>query len=237
MLGLGLHATVGLVPMGVILFLAIVLYPGDLLKREAPKKTAAGRAGASVDIPIPWIPLIAVCLIVTLRSWVYMSAITYMPMYFQGRDIALESGSLLLTVFLACGAAAGLYGGPSLRQDRPQERHRGIIAALSLPGGPNAAARRTLGLDPGRGVGGRPAGLFFGNHRPGPGTPAPLSRAGLRLDSGVGFGTGGLGAALTGYLADLYGLQTAFWFLTVGPLVSVGLAMLIRNPHPEPSTA
>jgi len=40
---------------------------------------------------------------VTLRSWVYLSFITYLPMFLQEQGLPLTTGSLMLTVFLTGG--------------------------------------------------------------------------------------------------------------------------------------
>ena len=96
-LGIGLHATLALIPVGVLLFLVIIFYPGDFLRRETAKKTSSQQKDGNKAAGIPWIGLIALCLIVTIRSWVYMSTITYLPLLFQSRGIQLASGSLILS--------------------------------------------------------------------------------------------------------------------------------------------
>jgi MFS transporter, FSR family, fosmidomycin resistance protein len=45
---------------------------------------------------------------------------------------------------------------------------------------------------------------------------------------GLGFGTGGLGTAFSGYLADKIGLEQTFWILAIVPLFSAVLAALIK---------
>jgi FSR family fosmidomycin resistance protein-like MFS transporter len=229
-LGLGLHATVGLVPVGVLLFLIIVFYPGDFLRRETQKKTNPAQAADQENSPIPWGSLIAVCLIVTLRSWVYMSAITYMPMLFQTRGIALQSGSLILTVFLASGAAAGLYGGHL--SDRIGRKSVIVWTSVLYP---ILAALMLLAHGPWIWVMAAASGaaLLASFSVTIVLTQELLPRylglaSGLIL--GLGFGTGGLGTALSGYLADMFGLDTAFWVIAGVPFLSVGLAMLIRVP-------
>lgn len=227
-LGLGLHATVGLVPVAVLLFLVIVFYPGDFLRREAEKKSVPAQQADPDTVPIPWVSLTAVCLIVTLRSWVYMSAITYMPMLFQTRGVALQSGSLILTVFLASGAAAGLYGG--YLSDKIGRKSvivwtsvlYPVLAALMLlvdgpwvwflAGASGAALLASFSVT-----------IVLTQEL----LPRNLGLAsGLIL--GLGFGTGGLGTAVSGYLADLFGLDMTFWMMAGVPFLSVGLALLIK---------
>lgn len=230
-LGLGLHATVGLVPVGVVLFLAIVLYPGDFLRRESEKRTGTKLDADAAALPIPWGSLISVCLIVTLRSWVYMSAITYLPMLFQDRGIALKSGSLILTVFLASGAAAGLYGGHL--SDRIGRKAVIVWTSLLYP---VLAVLMLLAKGPWIWIlaGASGAALLASFSVTIVLTQELLPRylglaSGLIL--GLGFGTGGLGTALSGFLADHFGLYSTFWVLACVPLLAAGLAALIKIPE------
>jgi len=229
-LGLGLHATVGLIPAGLLCFLAIVFYPGDFLHRESKIKPKSAQQVDQAAFPIPWVPLIAVFLIITLRSWVYMSAITYLPMLLQGQGMQLKSGSSILTVFLACGAVASLYGGHL--SDKVGRKSVIVVSSLIYP-----ILMALMLLTKGPWV-----WIFAGAS--GAALLAPYSvtvvltqellprylglASGLTL--GLGFGTGGLGTALSGYLADMFSLYITFWILAVAPLLCVGLAMLIKIP-------
>lgn len=228
-LGIGLHGTVGLIPVGLLLFLVVVFYPNDFLRRDATPATAAA-AAAGAHPPVPWRSVTAVCLLVTVRSWVYMSMITYLPLFFQARGMQLQSGSLLLTVYLACGAVAGLFGG---HLSDTIGRKKVIVGSFLLY--PLLAA------------------LLLLSHGPWVWLLAGLSGAALLasfsvtvvlaqellprylglasgLILGLGFGTGGLGTALSGFLADRIGLETTFWILAAAPLFSLPLVRLIRKP-------
>lgn len=229
-LGIGLHGTVGLIPIGLLLFLVIVFYPNDFLRRDAISPTASASAAAVAHPPVPWRSVTAVCLLVTVRSWVYMSMITYLPLFFQARGMHLQSGSLLLTVYLACGAVAGLFGG---HLSDTIGRKKVIVGSFLLY--PLLAA------------------LLLLSHGPWVWLLAGLSGAALLasfsvtvvlaqellprylglasgLVLGLGFGTGGLGTALSGFLADHIGLETTFWILAAAPLFSLPLVRLIRKP-------
>jgi MFS transporter, FSR family, fosmidomycin resistance protein len=230
-LGFGLHATVGLIPMCLVLFLVIAFYPGDFLQRCA-KPAAAGHAGAPPD-RVPWISLTAVCLIVVFRSWVYMSAITYLPLLFQSRGVQLASGSLILTLFLASGAAAGLFGGHL--SDKFGRKHVIILSSLLYP----LLAIATLlaqgpwlwlfaGLSGAALLSSFSVTIVLAQEL----LPRRLGLAsGLIL--GLGFGTGGLGSALSGHMADSIGLYHTFWILAVVPLLSAVVALFIRVPAKE----
>ncbi len=232
-LGIGLHATLWLIPLGALLFLVIRFYPGDFLHREVRKSTAAAVGGASAAVAIPWISLIAVCLIVTLRSWVYMSSITYLPMLFQSRGIQLSSGSLILTLFLTCGAAAGLFGGHL--SDRMGRKSVIVGSSLLFPllAGPMLL---TQGIWTWVLAGAAGAALLASFSVTIVLAQELLPRhlglaSGLIL--GLGFGTGGLGTALSGFLADRFGLTHTFGILALAPLVSAALTMLIKSPPAE----
>ncbi|MDD5204514.1 MAG: MFS transporter, partial [Desulfobacterales bacterium] len=129
-LGLGLRATAGLIVPGVLIALTILLYRGNILGGVASNPASSGSLDKK-DLLIPWVPLILVCLIVTLRSWVYMSFITYLPLFLKGQGLELKKASLLLTVFLAGGAAAGLYGG--YLSDRIGRKAVIIVSMLFYP--------------------------------------------------------------------------------------------------------
>jgi FSR family fosmidomycin resistance protein-like MFS transporter len=166
---------------------------------------------------------------VTLRSWVYVSLITFLPMFFQIKGVDLKSGSLMLTVFLAGGAAAGLYGGHL--SDRIGRRI--VIAAssliypflagllievgepwlwlLSVASGAALLASFSVTIVLAQELLPRHVGLASG------------------LVLGLSFGTGGLGTALSGYLADMIGLHQTGWILAFAPLLCALLVFFIRT--------
>jgi MFS transporter, FSR family, fosmidomycin resistance protein len=231
-LGIGLHATAWLIPACAVLFLIISLYPGDFLRREAGPRTAAGPTTAA--FAIPWVSLIAVCLIVTLRSWVYMSSITYLPMLFQSRGIQLSSGSLILTLFLACGAVAGLYGGHL--SDRIGRKRVIVVSSILFP---LLAVLMLLMKGPWIWVlAGAAGAALLASFSVTIVLAQELLPRNLGLASGLilglGFGTGGLGTALSGFLADTIGLYQTFWILAFAPLAGAALTALIKTPSPAP---
>jgi len=229
-LGFGLHATLGLLPPVALLFLLIVFYPSDFLRRETEKKKAVDASSTIKDV-IPWVPVILVCLIVTLRSWVYMSYITFLPMFFQSKGFELKYASLILTIFLASGAIAGLFGGHL--SDRFGRKSIIIISAFIYPffavmmisfEGPwiwimAAASGAAL-------LASFSVTIVLVQEL----LPKHLGLAsGLVL--GLGFGAGGLGTAISGFLADTIGLYQTFWMLAVVPFLAAGLAIFINVPH------
>lgn len=227
-LGFGLHSTIWLFFPGLLLFLVIIFYPGDFLKRESIGPVGP-KSGIDVSYrPILWSSLIAVCLIVILRSWVYVSFITYLPMFLQKQGFHLKAGSSMLTLFLIGGAVAGLYGGHL--SDRVGRRrviaismflYTPLMILLILSRGPwlwllavssGAAllASFSITVVVAQELLPRHVGLASG------------------LILGLSFGTGGLGSAFSGYLADQLGLHTTIWILSIAPLLGVILAAFVK---------
>jgi FSR family fosmidomycin resistance protein-like MFS transporter len=232
-LGFGLHATLGLLAPAVFLCSMIFFYRRDFLRPEAAIQPEASKDFNRTLQNIPWIPLIAVCLIVTLRSWVYVSFITYLPMFFQTQGIQLKTGSLMLTVFLVGGAVAGLYGGHL--SDQFGRRRVIIVSMLIYPilaslmilckggwiwlmaGASGAALLASFAVT-----------IVVAQEL----MPQFVGLAsGLIL--GLGFGTGGLGTALSGFLADRLGLYQVMWILALAPVLGALLAVFIRTAKNE----
>ncbi|MBU2498642.1 MAG: MFS transporter, partial [Proteobacteria bacterium] len=200
----------------------------------APRRTPSQSDDKDERDAIPWISLFMVCIIVTLRSWVYICLITYLPMYLQIRGLDLQTGSLMLTAFLACGAAAGLYGGNL--SDRVGRRRVIVVSMLVYPvfaslllvsegpwlwllaGASGAAllASASVAIVLTQELLPRHLGLASG------------------LIMGMGFGMGGVGSALAGWLADRIGLQETFWFLALIPaLAAIPAAFIKTRPAGE----
>ena len=162
-----------------------------------------------------------------------MSTITYLPLLFQSRGVQLASGSLILTLFLAAGAAAGLFGGHL--SDKIGRRQIIVISSLLYP----LLAAATLvsegvwvwvlaGISGAALLSSFSVTIVLAQEL----LPRRLGLAsGLIL--GLGFGTGGLGSALSGYLADSIGLDRTFWILAAVPLLSAFLANFIRVPSQQ----
>jgi len=228
-LGFGLHATIGLVGPGALMALAIFFCPGDFLQREAPTQGKTKSSDGNLQ-SVLWGSLILTCLVVTLRSWVYTSFITYLPMFLQEQGLPLKTGSLMLTVFLAGGAAAGLYGGHL--SDRVGRRRVIVISMLLYP---IFMSLMILSTGPIRWILAAASGaallssfsvtIVLAQEI----LPGNLGLAsGLIL--GLGFGMGGLGAAVSGWIADMVGLYKMAWVLALMPLLGSLIGAFIRTP-------
>jgi FSR family fosmidomycin resistance protein-like MFS transporter len=232
-LGFGLHATLGLLPPAALLCLIIFFYRGDFLRREPAVEEKSSKDFNRALQNIPWGSLIAVCLIVTLRSWVYISFLTYLPMFFQAQGIALKTGSLMLTVFLVGGAVAGLYGGHL--SDKVGRRR---VIAISMLLYPILAALMILS----KGgwiwlLAGASGAALLASFAVTIVVAQELMPQYVGLASGLilglGFGTGGLGTAFSGFLADKLGLYPVFWILALAPVLGAALAAFIPTGRSE----
>ena len=158
-----------------------------------------------------------------------MTFLTYLPMFFQGQGIDPKMGSMILAIFLMGGAASGLYGG--YLSDRIGRR--GVIAArmflsplfmtfmllsngvwlwlLAAASGAALLASFSVTVVLAQELLPRHLGLASG------------------LVLGLAFSTGGVGTALSGYIADMIGLYQTLWFLTFVPILGALLTALIKD--------
>jgi FSR family fosmidomycin resistance protein-like MFS transporter len=136
----------------------------------------------------------------------------------------------MLTVFLAGGAAAGLYGGHL--SDRVGRRRIIVVSMLLYPvfmslmilsSGPilwvlAAASGAAL-------LASFSVTIVLAQEL----LPRNLGLAsGLIL--GLGFGMGGLGAAVSGWIADMVGLYKTLWVLALVPVFGAVAGSFIRAP-------
>jgi len=232
-LGFGLHATLGLLAPGMLLCLILFFYGGDFLRREPAVIEKSSKDFNRALRNIPWVSLIAVCLIVSLRSWVYISILTYLPMFFETQGIQLQTGSLMLTVYLVGGAVAGLYGGHL--SDKVGRRRVIVVSMLIYP-----VLASLMILSKGGWIwllAGASGAALLASFAVTIVVAQELMPQYLGLVSGLilglGFGTGGLGTAFSGFLADKIGLYQVFWILALAPVLGAVIAAFIRTERSE----
>jgi MFS transporter, FSR family, fosmidomycin resistance protein len=226
-LTLGLRATIALIIPAILITLAILLYRRNFLQLDGAFGRSASAEGQTLP-PIPWIPLSLVCLTITFRTWVSSSYMTYLPTFLHDQGVGLESASLMLTGFLACGAAVGLLGG----HISDKVGRKSVIIATMLVY-PFFASMMILTSGP---------WLWFFVLASGAFLMASFSvsvvlaqellpgRLGLAagLTLGFGFGMGGVGAALSGQIADWIGLHDTMWVLAFVPVLGSITTAFIR---------
>ncbi|WP_027183690.1 MFS transporter [Desulfovibrio inopinatus] len=229
-LGFGLHATSGLIPIGVVLFIALVFYQYHAARNDRPKKSHPSHTPQQSTAAIPWFSVSCVCCIVILRSWVYVSVITYLPLLLQTQNIQLEIGSIILTIFLTSGVVASLYGGYlSDRIGRPKV----IICSLLLF--TVFSSLMLMSKGPWLWIlAGASGGALFASLSVTIVLTQELLPNNLGLASGLvlglSFGIGASGTAITGFLADHFGLSTTFWILAFAPILAAGLVAFVKVP-------
>ena len=227
-LGFGLAYTPVLLIPGTVLFLAIAAYSPKIPQAQ-PRSTGETTAEPLPGLnTLPWVALIAVFLIITFRSWVYISFITYLPMLLETRGVPLPMGGVLLTLFLVGGALAGLYGGHlSDRFGRLRVIFFSMIIYPVLAGFMLVSEGPWLWILTGLSGAALLASFSVTIVLTQELMPGRLGLAsGLAL--GLGFGTGGLGSALTGFLADTFGLYTAAWVLAIAPAAAAFMVLAVR---------
>jgi len=189
---------------------------------------------AHLDTPIPWAKLGTLCLLITLRSWGYSGLIVFIPLLLHARAAGLEAAGRSLFVFLVFGALGGMLGGHL--SDR-FGRH--TVIAASLLAFPFLMAAYLQSSGAWQWVSLALAGLclmasfsvtvVLGQEL----LPQHLGLAsGLTL--GLAFGTGGVGVALSGLLADAIGLAASLWILAIVPGLAGILALFVAPPRRDP---
>jgi len=223
----GLAGSLGLlVPAGLVALLLLAALP--LLSPPARPLVSVTAAGAGRNMPGAMAILIVV---VMLRSWTQLGFTTFVPFYYVdhlGADPRLV-GSLLF-VFLGAGALGTIAAGPVA--DRFGARPCMVWACL-------LAVPLTVGFLLTRGavafvmlgaVGFTLISTFT--------VSVVLAQAYLPRNLGmasgmiVGFaiGTGGLGVAVLGAVADRWGLPQALWVTALMPVAGFAAALFLPEP-------
>jgi len=224
---LGLKGTVSLLVPCVLMGGAIHWCRRDIeVPYLGPRKRSTLAGG-----PIPWAKLSVLCLLITLRSWGYSGLIIFLPMYLLDQGLPLALTGTALFVFLFFGALGGMVGGHlSDRIGRLQ------VIAASLLGYPVVMAG-ALGFSGWlRWVFLALAGMMllasfsvtvvFAQEL----LPQHVGLA-SGLTFGMAFGTGGLGVAVSGVMADLLGLSASVWLLVFLPPIAGVLALRLKSPR------
>lgn len=229
---MGREGTILMLPFGCMVAFAIYRQMRRLGLGEATVNSVQQAAHSAIQ----WTPLLLVMSIVMLRSWVFSSAVAFVPLWFD--DLGYSAGfySVLTTAILATGAVGTLLGG--ILADRHGQRRILYVSLFSclpflllfaaFPGpqsfifGPLFALLADMSIS----VTLVMAQRFL------PGRVGMAS--GFIL--GLGFVTGGIGVPITGLLADRYGNGEALMISSVlivlaGALVALIPRRAIVNPN------
>ncbi|MCX2726574.1 MFS transporter [Thermomicrobium sp. 4228-Ro] len=214
----GLAGTLAALPLGLV---AAVLVGWAL--RRYHERPAVSDPGAPARLGhVDWRALVPILLVVMLRSWAFMTVATFAPVWYRELGFEVLYG-VVATVIVASGAIGTLLGGyladrigswrvligslaaalPALLLFTALPNQFGLLAAALFGFLADASISVTLvaaqRLLPGR------AGVASG------------------FILGMGFVTGGIGAPVTGWIADRFGLQLALASTAVPLLAALAL--------------
>lgn len=236
----GLHSTPLLVIPGALIafWLWHLMIKVDQVKRAATAKSTHLQAPPVSRRAI--IALVALVAIVMTRSWATQSLNNFLPLWYDSRHLSVSLASQVLFVMLMATAAGGLLGG--YLADRFGRRR---VVAISLFLGSPALFLFLSSTGVSSFFVVAVMGLIFGSSNSVTLVMAQelLPRrmgvaSGLIL--GLAFITGGLGVAVTGWLADNFTLATALNSLILLPLLGGLICLvlpLLRPAAPAPLPA
>lgn len=214
---LGLRgAVLLLLPALVVLPLLLARPPVEGAERRAPLVTR----GPIERLPTPRLAVVSVAMIIILRPWASMSLSTYLPLLYQSRGYSLSLASQVLFLLLISSAFGGVLN--SFLADRFGAR-RVLAFSLVLSSPLIYLFLYAPGTWPHLLV--IPLGIFLGGLIPVVTfTAQNLLSGSAAMASGFALGgqftAGGIGAAVTGFLADQFGLLRSLDLLVLFPVVA-----------------
>jgi MFS transporter, FSR family, fosmidomycin resistance protein len=228
--GFSLAGTLGMLGPGVVAALLVATVLPAL--GPAASRAAAGRAASDTARDMPGAMTLLIVVVMT-RSWVQLGLVAYVPFLYVDllRADPRVVGPLLFT-FLAAGAVGTLVGGP-IADRWGARRYVTVSMFLATPaiagflltaGSPLAtvcliAAGFVL-------VSSFTVTVALGQAY----LPRRLGMA-AGLIVGLAIGTGGVGVALLGLIADHYGLWATLTLIATMPLVGFVAALLLPEPR------
>lgn len=167
--------------------------------------------------------------VVILRSWTQIGVAGFLPFYYLTQGISLATGNLLTFLFLACGALGTFIGGRV--SDRVSRKWLLFISmvvtvpfALLLPHTTGAVSIVVLMLFGFFVLSSFAVTVVYGQMM----YPQNVGLvSGLMI--GFGIGAGGIGAAIMGWLSDLFGVGLIFNLFVLLPLTASMLTLLLPS--------
>ena len=171
-----------------------------------------------------WKPLILMWVVMVVRSAVGQSFLTFMPIHLSEKSFSLVQIGTVTSIFVVSGTFSGLLAG--YLSDRIECKtifigaHSLMVPALMLFLWISSvwvyAAAAIAGFMVFATI---PVSIVLAQ------ALAPKGRSMVAsLMMGFAYGLGGMLTAVTGKLADMFGIQTILWFLCFVPLITVVLA-------------
>lgn len=223
----GPRGTLAMLPVACLVAIFLFREMSNVLGRVHEAPASPSPSPSMITSAVPYNALARVIGTVMLRSWVFLSLLQFVPVWYAdlGYSGALY-GPLVTTVILA-GAVGTLIGGTLA--DRVGER-RILLASLTLSVPPLLLFIAFPG--PWAFLAGAAFGLIADSslsvtlitaQRLLPGRTGVAS--GIIL--GLGFVTGGIGVPVTGRLADAIGIAPALASLSIVALLATGVALTV----------
>jgi len=215
----GLEAT----PLAMVLGLGIMVYLyHSVPERVGEKISSQGLLNTVRAVFKPmWKPLLMIWMIMTMRAYVSQSFLTFLPVLYARKGFSLLSLGMMVSVFTAAGAAAGLLAGYVADRIgfKPVFFLAHLLAAPSM-----ALLLYAAGMWVYLGV--FLAGFFLLATIPlGVALAQRLAPRGKSMAAslimGLAYGIGGLLTPVTGKLADWFAIEPVLAGLTVIPLLTL----------------
>ena len=223
---LGLHGTALLIPVALVV--GLMLYrPLREVEREATHTHYEGRQRSqSLGGQGSLMALVMVTIAAAARSWVQVSLITYLPVWLAGQGLSLTTAGQILSAFLFSISVGALIGGPL--SDRIGFWPVLVLGLGLLLGGQliflNVSGATLVGVIM---LMGTAVGLTF---------PVAILMAqdvwpqgpamAAAVIMGLGWAPGGIGASVTGWIADQSSLAVGFRALLPVPIIGLVAVLL-----------
>lgn len=226
---MGLHGLVFIIIPGIaiVVLLKKVLPPVSELEESYSKESDTG---SEEKKKFPYKPIFLLVTASAFRAWVIFGAVAYLPTYLAETGMSVVTANLLTSLMLTAGVVGQVIGaGMSDKYGRKEY----VLASLLFCTIPFVMFIFTTGIVSLISL------LAFGyllwssfavsvamSHEMAPGGTGTVS--GLML--GLAVGAGGMGVAITGYIADLTSVHTAFSLLIVPVIISILIFAAVPYP-------
>ncbi|MDD4126968.1 MAG: MFS transporter [Methanomicrobium sp.] len=205
----------------------IKVLPKNFNRNTAENNEAAAETGKP---HIPYFPITLLVIASAFRSWVIFASVAYLPTYLHEQGFNLIMANVLTSVMLIAGVAGQVIGATiSDKYGRKEYTIFGMIASippfflfLATEGWVSVISLIVFGYF----LWSTFAVTVAMSHELAPKGAGTVS--GLML--GLAVGAGGLGVAVTGYIADISSVIEALSYLIVPIIIALALFMLVPYP-------
>jgi FSR family fosmidomycin resistance protein-like MFS transporter len=224
---LGMRGTLVLIPVALAISLFLFRQPGRMQRRES------GRTLVQKNVKRDWslVWLVLIILAMMFRAWFQVSFVTYLPTWIQEQGGSQAAGGRVLFIFLAFVGVGSLIGGAlSDRIGRWQVLALSLVLLgpaellfLSNPGLFQMPFLAVMGVLLGATF---PVSIVMAQEA---WPRAPGVASGLVM--GLPWVAGGIGASLTGLIADQSSLTVGLQSLALAALLAAGCILIYTVPR------